>query len=109
MANYIFYSDEGYTISPTGDELESLQILGFENSSNFKEGIKQLLKNNPWIEESGFSIEAIKYHLILDNNTVNDLKSVIDYLSDDEKRHFEKSEKPENHIFSTLERLKALL
>ena len=37
------------------------------------------------------------------------INDVIEYLFDDEKKHFEESENPENHIFKKLERLKTLL
>jgi hypothetical protein len=37
------------------------------------------------------------------------IKNVIEYLFDDEKKHFEESDNPENHIFLKLERLKSLL
>lgn len=36
-------------------------------------------------------------------------KEVIDYLYIDEQKHFEESNKPENHIFEKLERLKSLI
>lgn len=37
------------------------------------------------------------------------MKEVIEYLYSDEKRHFEELDKPDNHIFSKLERLRALV
>ena len=37
------------------------------------------------------------------------MKEVIEYLYYDEKKHFEEFDKPEKHIYTTLERLKALL
>jgi len=37
------------------------------------------------------------------------INDVIEYLFDNEKRHYEESEEPQNHIFSKLERLKSLL
>ncbi|HRI47319.1 MAG TPA: DpnD/PcfM family protein [Ignavibacteriaceae bacterium] len=36
------------------------------------------------------------------------INEVIDYLYKDEKRHYEESEEPDNHIFIRLEKLKAL-
>lgn len=36
------------------------------------------------------------------------IKEIIEYLYLDEKKHFEELEKPENHIFKKLERLKLL-
>lgn len=40
------------------------------------------------------------------NNLIND---VIEYLYNDEKKHFEELDEPENHIFKKLERLKLLI
>lgn len=37
------------------------------------------------------------------------IKEIIDYLYREEKKHFEESENPENHIFKKLERLKNLV
>ncbi len=37
---------------------------------------------------------------------VKDVQLVVDYLYDDEKRHFEELGKPRQHIFRALERLK---
>jgi hypothetical protein len=37
------------------------------------------------------------------------IKEVIDYLYTDEQKHFEESNKPQNHIFKKLERLKQLV
>jgi hypothetical protein len=39
----------------------------------------------------------------------NLMKEVVDYLYNDEKKHFEETDNPENHIYTKLERLKALL
>ena len=36
-------------------------------------------------------------------------KEIIDYLYQDEKKHFEELEQPKNHIFSKIERLKTLI
>jgi hypothetical protein len=41
---------------------------------------------------------------------INELiRGIIDHLYLDEKKHFEESDNPENHIFLKLERLKALV
>lgn len=37
------------------------------------------------------------------------MKEVIDYLYSDEQKHFEESNRPQNHIFEKLERLKSLI
>ena len=37
------------------------------------------------------------------------IKEIIEYLYEDEKKNFEESEKPNNHIFCKIERLKTLI
>ena len=37
------------------------------------------------------------------------IKEVINYLYSDEKKHFEESNQPQNHIFEKLEQLKSLI
>ena len=43
------------------------------------------------------------------NEKENLTKEIIDYLYQDEKKHFEELEEPNNHIFSKIERLKTLV
>ncbi|HMN32982.1 MAG: hypothetical protein IT215_02515 [Chitinophagaceae bacterium] len=60
MEEYVFYTLEGYTFSPTNKELENIQILGFEKGDTLKEAFENLIKNNNWIKSSGFNIDEIK-------------------------------------------------
>lgn len=46
---------------------------------------------------------------ILLNEKDNLLKEIIEYLYQDEKKHFEELEEPNNHIFLKIERLKILV
>ena len=41
----------------------------------------------------------------MDEETYNALLKVIDYLYDNEQRHWEESGRPANHIFKSLEQL----
>ena len=34
MKEFIFYTFEGYAISPKGEPLENIQVLGFERAEN---------------------------------------------------------------------------
>jgi len=61
MKNFVFYTFEGYTVSPTDIELDNLQILGFESGENSEEAIKILINNNSWIKKSGFDVNKIVY------------------------------------------------
>jgi hypothetical protein len=106
MGQFIFYTFEGATISPNDTNIENLQILGIENGFNSKDALEKLLIDNRWIEESGFSKNEIKNYAIVSTSFQNDIQTVIDYLWDDEERHFEESLEDDNHIFRVLQRLK---
>lgn len=55
-------------------------------------------------------VEFIDINSPSKNDEKNSLiKEVIEYLYANEKRHFEESDKPENHIFNRLEKLKSLI
>ncbi len=69
MNEYIFYTVEGFSQSPNGNELENFQILGFEIGKNEKLALKSLLQNNSWIKEEGFSIGEIRYNQIINTDT----------------------------------------
>jgi len=56
---FIFYTDEGYTISPKGTELDNLQVLGIEKGATKTLALKRLLENNTWIFEAGFDVKRI--------------------------------------------------
>ena len=65
MSTYIFYTDEGYTIAPNGEELESLQVLGIEDGETEKEALANLYKNSEWIKNCGFSGLRVRCYAIL--------------------------------------------
>ena len=62
MIEYLFYTDEGSTQSPTGKEVENLQILGVSIGKNYQMAFKSLFKDNKWIVDSGFNPDCIKYY-----------------------------------------------
>lgn len=108
MANYIFYTYEGYTFSPDNTRVSNAQILGAANGKNVNDAMTKLIKSNPWIEEKGFDREKIKHYKIIDNQIANNLKTLIDYMWDDEQNHFEEYDevKPKDHIYLKLKKLK---
>lgn len=108
MNEYIIYTTEGHTTAPNENlEVENCQILGRARGNNPNEAKDNLQKDNPWIAEAGFdSSEFVVVQLLSDEERIA-IKEVLDYLWDDEERHYEESEKPANHIFSVLKRLKA--
>lgn len=65
MKQYLFYTGEGYTVSPNDSELESLQILGIEEGNDEEEALLNLIQTNDWIIESGFKMERISFKICL--------------------------------------------
>ena len=125
MNEYVFYTFEGYTESPTGKECENIQLLGFEYGRNKKSAKKKLVETREWIEELDFDVEEIESKQLLTDENKNDIKTVIEYLWNNEQKHFEEEINKEididetesieleklcpNHIFTVLKRLKELV
>jgi DNA-binding ferritin-like protein (Dps family) len=133
MKEFIFITHEGTTESPTGKHVENIQVLGFAHGEDWQEARSNLLKENSWIEEAGFSMENVQAIEVFRNGSLqektllditNDLNTVIDYLWNDEKKHYaetydidldldENRDAPEiqinEHIFSVLYRLRKAL
>lgn len=59
MTEFIFYTDEGSTVSPNGTELENLQILGIEKGESRENVLEKFIQNNVWIGEAGFDVKRI--------------------------------------------------
>lgn len=55
MAEYIFYTTEGYTQAPDGEDIENCQLLGTAFGNDKYDALANLIKNNPWIKERGFN------------------------------------------------------
>lgn len=56
MNEYIFYTTEGYTIAPDDSyEVDNCQVLGFALGETEEEAKRNLLEQNKWIVEAGFS------------------------------------------------------
>lgn len=65
MNEYVFFTSEGFTQSPNGDDVENFQILGFEKSDNKENAINLLLKHNVWIIDKNFNIQKIESRQLL--------------------------------------------
>ena len=59
MAEYIFYTTEGFTQDPKGDDVENCQLIGRAFGNNENEAKNNILKENPWIDEHGFNKEML--------------------------------------------------
>lgn len=111
MAKYIFYTNEGFTVSPNNTKLKNFQILGFVNGKSLRIATLSLLKNNPWIAESGFNVEKLNHYKIINKQDENNLKSIVEYMWSDEQKHFEEydDKKSINHIYHKLKKAKGLV
>ena len=77
MSTYIFYTDEGYTIAPNSEELDSLQVLGIEDGENEEEAFTNLHKNNEWIKAVGFSDLRVRCFAILKPKKLETIKDIL--------------------------------
>lgn len=54
MIEYIFYTTEGFTQAPDGEDIENCQLLGRAYGIDKHDALSNLLKENPWIKKRGF-------------------------------------------------------
>lgn len=81
MTEYIFYTTEGFTQAPDGEDIENCQLLGRAYGKDKHDALSNLLKDNPWIEERGFDPnEAICKELAStkDAESLSFLTSILD-------------------------------
>ena len=55
MTEYIFYTTEGFTQAPDGENIENCQLLGRAYGNEKHDALQNLLKENTWIEQRGFN------------------------------------------------------
>lgn len=58
--HFIFYTTEGDCYSPSMENVENLQILGFESGYNSGDALYKLLINNDWITDYMYAIGEIR-------------------------------------------------
>mgnify|MGYP006924773943 CR=1 FL=1 len=107
MSEYIFYTTEGFTQDPNGNDVENCQVLGRAFGKNENDARCNLLKENPWIEKAGFDNTDFIAKQLLTEDQKTDIKAIIDYLWKDEHKHFQEEHYPKRHIFRILKRLKS--
>jgi hypothetical protein len=57
MKKYIILTPEGETLSPNGNEVENLQVLGIvEAVKDENEAIVKLLQENEWIIDAEYNV-----------------------------------------------------
>ena len=59
MTEYIFYTTEGFTQAPDGNDIENCQLLGRAFGKDKHDALSNLLKENSWIEDRGFELDEV--------------------------------------------------
>ena len=54
MREYIFYTTEGFTQAPDGEDIDNCQLLGCACGQDKHDALNNLLEDNPWIKDRGF-------------------------------------------------------
>lgn len=89
-----------------------MQIVGFEKVENLEIAKKCLLANNDWISKHGFDTEKILSKRILTEESLASIKTVVDYIWEDEEKDYEEclvsGKNVDNHILKHLRKLKLL-
>lgn len=110
MNEYIFFTTEGTTYPPIeGKDVENCQLLGRAKGKTLKEAKSNLLKENPWIEEYGFDSGSIIVEQILTEEQKQDIQTLVEYLYEDEKRHYIECRYHKDHIFRVIKRLSKMI
>ena len=83
MTKYIFYTTEGFTQAPDGNDIENCQLLGRAYGKDKHDALSNLLKEKPWIKESGFEpCEIICKELVSTSNAEAKLSFLTNLLDE---------------------------
>jgi len=80
MADFLFYTSEGFTQVRNGIDIENCQMLGIAKGKDKVEAQDNLLKDNPWIEEADFNRSEFIVEQLLPDEERLAIKEVLDYL-----------------------------
>lgn len=58
MPEYLFYTTEGFTLDPKGNDIANCQLLGKAHGENQHIALNKLIADNPWIREHGFNTDS---------------------------------------------------
>lgn len=59
MSEYLFYTTEGFTLDPKGNDIDNCQILGKAIGKDQHEALHRFIADNQWIKEHGFNPDKI--------------------------------------------------
>lgn len=84
-----------------------VKFLDVFKQKNVKIAKQSLLQENPWFKEAGFDTTNIIVKQLLTEEQKADIKAVVDYLWEDEHKHFQEWHYPKEHIYRIIKRLKS--
>lgn len=83
MTEYIFYTTEGFTQAPDGNDIENCQLLGRAYGKDKHDALSNLLKEKPWIKERCFEpCEIICKELVSTSNAEAKLSFLTNLLDE---------------------------
>lgn len=106
MNKYIFFTTEGTTYPPIeGKEVDNCQLLGRAYGQTPEEAKSNLLKDNPWIEETGFDSDCFIVEQILTEEQRKDIQDLVEYLYENNEKSHVEWEFSKEHISNVIKRL----
>ncbi len=75
MRHFIFLTHEGLTKTPQHVDIENLQVLGITSGSNEKEAFGNLMKENTYLEHTGYK-EVLAMELVSEKQFLFSLKNI---------------------------------
>ena len=109
MNEYIFYTSEGHTCAPNEYyEVDNCQVIGKVFGRTQDDALKNLLKDNDWIDKANFNHQEFVGKQILTEELRNDIKVLVDYLNSSRGRYFKECIEKGNNISSVIKRLKLI-
>jgi len=91
MKEYIFYTTEGFTHAPDGDDIENCQLLGKAFGNDKNEALKNLQKENPWIKDRCFNLnKAVGKELATTSNAETKLTFLMNLLNEHQLEEYMK-------------------
>ncbi len=99
--NYIVYITEGYTELPAGNEVENCQIVNFVENSHFSRS--EVLEHTATeLNLRQDKMNALGY---VDETHIEAIRRIINYLWDDEEKHYEEAGNKNGHIYEDIKML----
>lgn len=110
MKTFIIYTTQGATSGPNIEtDVENCQVLGTIQANNSADAINELFEKNEWIHNAGFTKDYVLVNELFPSSIKKDIKEVIDFIWEKERKHSQGNTYLNNNIFRILKRLEESL